>query len=79
MLHEGGHGFDPSSGNQYSAHCTDNMACLIAGNVGGLHAGQHIPAPGMHPANVLVTAMNAVGVPTTALGEVSGEIPGLRG
>jgi hypothetical protein len=79
MLHEGGHGYDPGSGNQYSAHCTDNMACLIAGNVGGLHAGMHVPAAGMHPANVLVTAMNAVGVPTTALGEVSGEIPGLRG
>jgi hypothetical protein len=33
----------------------------------------------MHPANVLITAMNAVGVSSTTLGEVTGAIPGLRG
>ena len=77
MLHEGGHGFDPSSGNMYSSHCTDNMACLIAGKAGGLVPGQHVVAAGKHPANVLVTAMNAVGVPTPALGEVAGSIPAL--
>jgi hypothetical protein len=79
MLHEGGHGYDPSSGNQHSAHCTDNMACLIAGRAGGLKAGIHLPAPGKTPAHVLATAMNAVGVPTTGLGEVQGTIPELVG
>jgi hypothetical protein len=78
LLHEGGHGTDPYSGRTNSAHSTDNMACLIAGRVGGLHRGVHLPAPGQHPASVLITAMNAVGVPTPSLGEVSGEIAGLR-
>jgi hypothetical protein len=77
FLHEGGHGFDPSSGNEFSSHCTDNMACLIAGRAGGLRPGQHVSAPGKHPVNVLLTAMNAVGVPATSLGEVSGTIPAL--
>jgi len=77
FLHEGGHGFDPSSGNMYSSHCTDNMACLIAGRAGGLLPGRHVVATGKSPANVLISAMNAVGVPTTSLGEVSGSIPAL--
>ena len=49
----------------------------MAGGAGGLVQGEHIVAPGMHPVNVLNTAMHAVGV-TSDLGEVSGEIPGLR-
>ena len=36
-------------------------------------------ATGKHPANVLITAMNAVGVSGTTLGEVTGPIPGLLG
>ncbi len=79
FLHEGGHGFDASSGKQYSSHSTENMACLVAGGAGGLKGGLHLPAPGRHPASVLLTAMNAVGVGASALGEVTGEIPGLRG
>jgi uncharacterized protein DUF1552 len=77
MLHEGGHGRDPSSGNMYSSHCTDNMACLIAGRAGGLNPGRHVVTNGKHPAQVLATAMNAVGVPTSSLGEVTGTIPEL--
>ncbi len=77
MLHEGGHGYDPSSGKQYSSHCTENMACLIAGRAGGLTPGRHVVAPGMHPANVLISAMNAVGVTTNTLGEVTGQVPAL--
>lgn len=79
FLLEGGHGYDPGSGNQYSSHSTENMACLVAGKVGGLKAGQHVKAAGMHPAQVLLTAMRAAGHSASALGEVSGEIPGLRG
>jgi hypothetical protein len=77
FLHEGGHGYDPSSGKTYSSHCTDNMACLIAGRAGGLNPGRHVVATDKHPAQVLATAMNAVGVPTTGLGEVQGTIPEL--
>src|SRR5712692_3769732 len=75
FLHEGGHGYDSSSGNRNSAHSTENMACLIAGRAGGLRPGQHVVASGMHPANVLVTAMKAVGYSGISLGEVSGDIP----
>ncbi|MBA2662421.1 MAG: DUF1552 domain-containing protein [Bradymonadaceae bacterium] len=79
FLHEGGHGLDPATGNQYSSHSTENMACLIAGRAGGLAPGRHVVAEGKHPANVLISAMNAVGVQTDTLGEVSGAIPGLFG
>jgi hypothetical protein len=54
------------------------MAALIAGRAGGLKGGLHVAATGKHPANVLITAMNAVGVPGN-LGEVSGNIPTLLG
>jgi hypothetical protein len=76
LLHEGGHGLDTSSGKINSSHSTENMACLIAGRAGGLKPGQHVVATGKHPANVVITAMNAVGVPGN-LGEVSGNIPAL--
>jgi hypothetical protein len=74
LLHEGGHGYDPASGKQWSSHSTENMACLIAGHAGGLRPGKHVVATDKHPANVLVSAMNAAGVSATSLGEVSGRI-----
>ncbi len=76
LLHEGGHGLDTATGKMNSAHSTENMACLIAGRAGGLKPGQHVVAAGKHPANVLISAMNAVGVPG-GLGEVTGAIPAL--
>ncbi|MBW2461615.1 MAG: hypothetical protein JRH11_08200 [Deltaproteobacteria bacterium] len=79
-LFEGGHGHDPASGRSHSSHSTENMAALVAGGAGGLTRGEHIVAPpdANHPANVLITAMNAVGVSADSLGEVSGAIPALR-
>lgn len=76
FLHEGGHGLDTATGKTNSTHSTENMACLIAGRAGGLKPGQHVVAAGKHPANVVASAMKAVGLPAT-LGEVSGEIPAL--
>jgi hypothetical protein len=76
LLHEGGHGYDPGSGDANSSHSTENMACLIAGGAGGLRQGEHVPAPGMHPGHVLNTAMHAVGVDAT-LGEVDGVLDDL--
>jgi hypothetical protein len=76
LLHEGGHGYDPGSGSEDSSHSTENMICLCAGGAGGLVQGEHIEAPGLHPVNVLNTAMRAVGVDQD-LGEVQGTIPGL--
>ncbi len=78
FLLEGGHGWDPEGNKGDSSHSTENMACLLAGRAGGLQPGQHVVAAGKHPANVLVTAMKAVGVQTDRLGEVVGDLPQLR-
>lgn len=77
-LWEGGHGFDPGANKQNSTHSTENMTVLLAGRAGGLKPGKHIVAAGKHPANVLVTAMKAVGYTGNALGEVTGDIPELK-
>ena len=58
-------------------HSGENMAALIAGRAGGLKPGQHVKATGKHPASVLISAMNAAGVTTDTLGEVTGQIPEL--
>jgi hypothetical protein len=58
-------------------HSGENMLTLIAGRAGGLKPGQHVATDGVHPASVLISAMNAAGVPTETLGEISGQIPEL--
>jgi hypothetical protein len=78
-LWEGGHGNDPATGNQDSSHSTENMVLCVAGGAGGLVRGQHVVASGRHPGNAILTVMNAVGVPATSFGEVSGTIPELIG
>ncbi|MEM9189214.1 MAG: DUF1552 domain-containing protein [Myxococcota bacterium] len=79
MTHEGGYGLDPSDGSTKRSHSTERMACLIAGRAGGMMQGQHIKRRGAHPAQVLISAMNAVGIEGEELGEVSGVIPELFG
>ncbi len=76
LTFEGGHGFDPATGEKGKPHSSERMGCLVAGGAGGLVQGVHIDGQGKHPANVLVSAMNAVGV-DAGLGEVSGTLPGL--
>jgi hypothetical protein len=76
FLCEGGVGVDPSVGSEASVHSSENMACLIAGRAGGIAPGKHVVATGKAPANVLISAMQAVGV-QGGLGEVSGSIPEL--
>jgi hypothetical protein len=76
LMFEGGHG--PGEGKQYAAHSSDNMICCVAGRTGGLKVGQHIAGNNQHPAQVLLTLMRAVGYKGTSLGEVNGELPGLR-
>ena len=76
---EGGHGYDPGGAKDNSSHSTENMAMMLAGRAGGLKPGQHVVAQGKHPANVMVTAMKAVGYASDTLGEVSGDISQLRG
>jgi hypothetical protein len=76
LVFEGGHGYDPEGGGDLSSHSTENMCALIGGRAGGLKTGQHLSAPGMHPANVVISAMDAVGV-TGGLGELTEGLPGL--
>jgi hypothetical protein len=79
MTHEGGYGLDPSDGTTERSHSTERMACLVAGRAGGLVPGQHIRTDNAHPAQVLVSAMRAVGLEGDRLGEVEGVIPELFG
>ena len=74
---EGGFGFDPESGSDNRAHSTENMCALVAGRAGGLVPGQHIRATGMHPANVILSAMTAAGYTGNSLGDISGVVDGL--
>jgi hypothetical protein len=48
------------------------------GKEGGLVQGTHVDGRGRHPANVLVSAMQACGVNAAALGEVNGRIDELH-
>jgi hypothetical protein len=78
LLFEGGHGYDPEGGTADSSHSTENMVALIAGRAGGLVPGQHVSAPGKNPAQVVVSALDAVGV-EGGLGEVTEGISELFG
>src|SRR5262249_16787620 len=67
---EGGVGQDPESGSMSNAHSTENMCMLVAGGAGGIKGGRHVDlANQAHPAQVVLTAMNAVGANASALGE----------
>ncbi len=75
FVNEGGVGFDPEQNATSSTHSTDSMTALImGGRAGGLKPGQHVATSKRHPAEVLITAMNAVGVTTDTLGEVKGGV-----
>lgn len=79
LVFEGGHGADPESNGKSSPHSTENMVAFIAGRAGGLQPGQHVATRGKHPAQVVLSAMNAAGVMTDTLGEVKGNIAELFG
>ncbi|MBX7077981.1 MAG: DUF1552 domain-containing protein [Nannocystaceae bacterium] len=76
LLYEGGHGLDPATGDPNRTHSTENMIVTVAGRAGGMLAGHHLDGGGLHPVNVLNTAMRAVGVDED-LGEVVGIVPEL--
>ncbi len=80
LAFEGGWGFDLESGGELSPHSTENMVMLVGGRAGGLHTspGGHLRASGVHPAAVLNTVLQAVGVDET-LGEVPDRVDALLG
>ncbi|MEM6993522.1 MAG: DUF1552 domain-containing protein [Myxococcota bacterium] len=75
---EGGHGYDPQTGEDHKPHSSENMSALVAGGAGGLNptGGKHVVTDGAHPVQVVNAAMQAVGI-DQELGEVSGSIPEL--
>lgn len=77
LVFEGGHGFDPEGDRNNSPHSTENMSALIAGRVGGLKPGQHVATNKGHPAQVVLSGMNAVGLKANRLGDIAGNIPAL--
>lgn len=60
-----------------NSHNSSDMTAFVAGVPSKLKMGQHIPSGGAHPAKLLITGMQAIGVAKTSLGEVSGAYGGL--
>jgi len=80
FMPEAGHGVQLNDGVSVDqTHSVDRMVLLVGGRAGGLAPGRHIAAGGAHPAQVLVSAMQAVGHTGDTLGEVSGTVPELFG
>jgi hypothetical protein len=77
---EGGHGTQLNdASSQWQTHSTEDMVILVAGRAGGLQPGQHIATGGAHPAQCLVSGMQAAGYTGDTLGEVSGNVSALFG
>lgn len=76
LLFEGGHGYDPDGNRMISSHSTERMIAVFAGRAGGLKPGQHVVATDRHPAEVVLTALRAVGH-AGPLGDMTSTIPGL--
>jgi hypothetical protein len=80
FMPEGGHGVQLNDAtSRFQTHSVEDMVMLVAGRAGGLSPGRHIAATGKHPAQVLISAMQAAGHAGSALGEVSGNVSALFG
>jgi hypothetical protein len=81
FMPEAGHGrhLNSPSDTAPKTHSVEEMAMLLAGRAGGLSPGRHIPTGGAHPAQLLVSAMQAAGYSGDALGEVTGNLPDVFG
>jgi hypothetical protein len=78
FMAEAGHGLQLNDGvSDHATHSVEQMVQLVAGRAGGLRPGKHIATAGAHPAQCLVSAMQAVGYEGNSLGEVTGNIPQL--
>ncbi|MDD9938137.1 MAG: DUF1552 domain-containing protein [Myxococcales bacterium] len=81
FMNEAGHGrhLNSPSDAEPKTHSVEDMAMLIGGRAGGLSPGGHIATGGAHPAQLLVSAMQAAGYSGDTLGEVSGNVPEVFG
>jgi hypothetical protein len=60
-----------------NAHNSLHMTYLTAGCRSQLKLGQHLDAGGQHPAKILISGMQAIGLTRTTLGEISGPLASL--
>lgn len=61
-----------------NAHSRSNFTIALAGLPSKIYNGVHVASGGLHPARVMISSLEALGVPMNGtLGEVSGVIPGL--
>lgn len=80
FMPEAGHGTQLNDASTPDAtHSVEQMVMLVGGHAGGLAGGLHIDAGGRHPAQCLVSAMQAAGYESDTFGEVTGSIPELFG
>jgi hypothetical protein len=81
FMPEAGHGrhLNSPSDTEPKTHSVEEMAMLLAGRAGGLMPGRHIATGGAHPAQLLVSAMQACGYDGDSLGEVTGNVPEVFG
>ena len=78
FMTEAGHGLQLNDGvTDNATHSVEEMVQLVAGRAGGLEPGKHIDTGGAHPAQNLISCMQAVGYDGDTLGEVSGRIDAL--
>lgn len=81
FMPEAGHGrhLNSPSDTAPKTHSVEEMVMLVGGRAGGLAPGRHIPTGGAHPAQLLVSAMQAAGYEGDSLGEVDGNVTELFG
>ena len=60
-----------------NAHNSASLTYVAAGSKDVLKMGQHINAQGAHPATLMVSGMQALGMNVSRLGEISGELGAL--
>jgi len=81
FMPEAGHGrhLNSPSDTAPKTHSVEEMVLLVGGRAGGLVPGRHIATAGAHPAQALVSCMQAAGYEGDALGEVEGNLSELFG
>ena len=76
FMPEAGHGkhLNTPTDTAPKTHSVEEMVLLVGGRAGGLQPGRHVATAGAHPAQCLVSCMQAAGYEDDTLGEVQGNL-----
>jgi len=76
FMPEAGHGkhLNTPTDTTPKTHSVEEMVLLVGGRAGGLQPGRHVATAGAHPAQCLVSCMQAAGYQDDSLGEVQGNL-----